>query len=61
MTGDASKAAEAFWRLSRVGDPPLRLPLGKDALGAVVAWGEALVKGAREVSSWSDDIEVDSV
>jgi NAD(P)-dependent dehydrogenase (short-subunit alcohol dehydrogenase family) len=60
VTGSAVKAAEAFWRLSCLDSPPLRVPLGKDAIHAVVTWGEALVKGAHEVSSWSDNITVDS-
>jgi len=60
VTGSPLKAAEVFWRISRLDNPPLRLPLGKDAIRGFTAWGEAFLKGVQEVSSWSDDIAIDS-
>ena len=32
QAGDARKAAELMWQVTRLSDPPLRLPLGNDAI-----------------------------
>jgi len=58
MPGDATKAAAIIYKLAALPDPPLRLPLGKDALEVVKRKGESLIASVEEYASWSEDLEL---
>lgn len=49
--GDPSRAARALLQLLEIPDPPMRLPLGSDAVVAIRA---ALVKRAADHDRWDD-------
>lgn len=51
-----AKAGEALWRLSREPEPPLRLPLGKDAIVFMKMWTEQFIKSIDDNTSWSEDL-----
>ncbi len=58
--GDTAKVADAFYEAAAIPDPPLHLPLGKDAIAntkkMVTELGDALAR----YESWSDDVEYPS-
>lgn len=54
--GDPAKFAEAVYKLSRLDDPPVRLPLHRVALESARKKGELLLEAADKWSSWSDDV-----
>jgi hypothetical protein len=59
--GDPVKAASAFWRLSLEEQPPLYLPLGKDALVLVRNKIVALESDLNKYEKWSDDLKIDGL
>ncbi|KAG2367754.1 hypothetical protein BDR07DRAFT_1271415 [Suillus spraguei] len=56
FNGDPAKFAEVAYKLSRLDDPPIRLPLHRVALESARKKGESLLETAENWSSWSDDI-----
>ncbi|KAG1812418.1 uncharacterized protein BJ212DRAFT_1483055 [Suillus subaureus] len=54
--GDPAKFAEVAYRLSRLDEPPVRLPLHRVALESARQKGELLLEAAEKWSSWSDDV-----
>jgi hypothetical protein len=54
--GDPAKFAEMVYKLSRLDDPPVRLPLHRVALEAARKKGESLLEAAESWASWSDDV-----
>ncbi|TCD68073.1 hypothetical protein EIP91_011618 [Steccherinum ochraceum] len=58
--GDPTKAAKQILRLTELETPPLRLPLGKDALQMIEANLTAILANVKEYASWSDDLEFSS-
>lgn len=49
--GDPAKAAQAILKLAAMDEPPLRLPLGSDALGAIRA---ASARRSAELERWAE-------
>lgn len=58
--GDAAKAVKQILRVTDLEQPPLRLPLGKDALGTIEANLNSIIANVKEYASWSDDLEHDA-
>lgn len=54
--GDPTKFAEIVYKLSRLDEPPVRLPLHRVALESARQKGELLLEAAEKWSSWSDDV-----
>ncbi|KAG1765756.1 hypothetical protein EDD22DRAFT_978653 [Suillus occidentalis] len=54
--GDPTKFAEVVYKLSRLDEPPVRLPLHRVALESARQKGELLLEAAEKWSSWSDDV-----
>ncbi|KAG2121363.1 hypothetical protein BD769DRAFT_1009181 [Suillus cothurnatus] len=54
--GDPAKFAEVVYKLSRLDEPPVRLPLHRVALESARQKGELLLEAAEKWSSWSDDV-----
>jgi len=54
--GDPAKFAEVVYKLSRLDEPPVRLPLHRVALESARQKGESLLEAAEKWSSWSDDV-----
>ncbi|KAG1746104.1 hypothetical protein EDB19DRAFT_1953769 [Suillus lakei] len=54
--GDPAKFAEVVYKLSRLDEPPVRLPLHRVALESARQKGELLLETAEKWSSWSDDV-----
>lgn len=54
--GDPVKFAEVVYKVSRLDDPPLRLPLHRHSLESARKKGESLLEGAEKWASWSDDL-----
>jgi hypothetical protein len=52
--GDPRKAAQAIMQVVTAAEPPLRLPLGKIALGTLTAKLESVQK---DIDSWKDVAE----
>jgi hypothetical protein len=51
-----AKAGEVLWRLSREGNPPLRLALGQDAMFIIKGQAEEVAKGVVDNAAWSADL-----
>jgi len=56
FTGDPAKFAELVYKLSRLDDPPIHLPLHKVSLESARKKGEAWLEAAEKWASWSDDV-----
>lgn len=56
---DPAKAAEKLYHLAQLPEPPLRLPLGKDAVSTVEGRIEHLKEIVAKYGSWSHDLEFD--
>ncbi|CAL1707673.1 unnamed protein product [Somion occarium] len=56
---DPAKAAEKLYHLAHLPEPPLRLPLGKDAVSTVEGRIEHLKEIVAKYGSWSHDLEFD--
>lgn len=54
--GDPTKFAEIVYKLSRLDEPPMRLPLHRVALESARQKGELLLEAAEKWSRWSDDV-----
>ncbi|KAG2055179.1 NAD(P)-binding protein [Suillus hirtellus] len=54
--GDPAKFAEVVYKLSRLDEPPVRLPLHRVALESARQKGESLLEAVEKWSSWSDDV-----
>ena len=54
--GDAQKAVVKIYELTELESPPLRLPLGKDAVGAIKAKLTDILTNVQEYESWSEDL-----
>lgn len=50
QAGDPSRAAAALIQLAETPDPPLRLPLGTDA---VVTWRKHITRTSRDLDAWA--------
>ncbi|CAL1711164.1 unnamed protein product [Somion occarium] len=61
FTGDPEKGGRAIYRLSELADPPLRLPLGKDAVRLAREKLAMVGKNVDEYESWSDNLEFDTI
>lgn len=51
------KAAELFYRVAALPDPPLQFPVGKDAVEMTREMLDELGKAVALYESWSDDLE----
>ncbi|PCH43480.1 NAD(P)-binding protein [Wolfiporia cocos MD-104 SS10] len=58
VPSDPIKGVNAIYRLAGIPNPPLRLPLGKDALGMVRKKGEDLIAAAELSTSFSEGLEI---
>ncbi|KAI0330507.1 NAD-P-binding protein [Cubamyces sp. BRFM 1775] len=56
--GDTRKAVEVFYKVSTLPDPPLYLPLGKDAIELVRKKMSMLDTVMTEYASWSEELLV---
>lgn len=56
FNGDPAKFAEMVYKLSRLDDPPVRLPLHRVALEAARKKGVSFLRAAESWASWSDDV-----
>jgi hypothetical protein len=54
--GDPAKFAEVAYKLSRLDDPPIRLPLHRVALESARQKAESLLETVENWSTWSDDV-----
>ncbi|KAF9013150.1 hypothetical protein BDQ17DRAFT_1419323 [Cyathus striatus] len=59
LNGDKDKAAKAIWKLGSLPDPPLHLPLHKEAVRALRVKAAELLRDADAYESWSDDMLLD--
>lgn len=59
--GDTAKVADAFYGTAAIPDPPLHLPLGKDAVANTRKMVDELGDALARYESWSDDVEFTSV
>lgn len=57
--GDPKKLVAKWYELAQLADPPMRLPLGQDALYMARAQIAALTKNLDEVEGWSADLTFD--
>ncbi|EMD35189.1 hypothetical protein CERSUDRAFT_116657 [Gelatoporia subvermispora B] len=55
--GDPEKAVEAFYRLTRLPDPPLHFILGKDAIELIKRKIATLTLAMDSYASWSEGLE----
>ncbi|KAI0642880.1 NAD-P-binding protein [Trametes meyenii] len=55
--GNPDKAAEIFYRVAGIPDPPLQLPIGKDAIVITKKMLAELGKTVETYESWSEDTE----
>ena len=55
-SGDTRKAAKRIHELSLLPEPPLRLILGKDALGYVRTQVQMMTENFDAYESWSEDL-----
>ena len=54
--GDSRKAMEAIYKLASLDDPPLHIPLGKDAVGVLRTKLAAMAEHADKYESWSEGL-----
>jgi len=54
--GDPNKAVAKWYELAQLPDPPMRLVLGKDAIGVVRAHITKLTEDVNAKEDWSDDL-----
>ncbi|KAJ3548521.1 hypothetical protein NM688_g5291 [Phlebia brevispora] len=57
--GDSQKAVRKIYELSMLDEPPLRLILGKDAIGHVRMQIESVTADMEKYESWSEDLLLD--
>ncbi|PIL35060.1 hypothetical protein GSI_02847 [Ganoderma sinense ZZ0214-1] len=58
--GDARKGMEAVYKLASLEQPPLRFPLGKEAVAAARAKMSAFLADVDKYESWSEGLERDA-
>ncbi|THH29940.1 hypothetical protein EUX98_g4236 [Antrodiella citrinella] len=58
--GDPKKLVKQVLKLVELEKPPLRIVLGKDAIGAIEAHYNAQLQNIKEFASWSEDLEHDA-
>ena len=58
--GDARKGMEKVYNLASLEQPPLRLPLGKEAVAAARAKTSAFLADTVKYESWSEGLERDA-
>ncbi|CAL1712830.1 unnamed protein product [Somion occarium] len=58
--GDTSKGVQKIYDLSLLLDPPLRLPLGKDAVEMVKGEAKSILDDAAKYESWSEGLDFDA-
>lgn len=58
--GDPTKAAEVFFRVATMPDPPLQLPIGRDAIAMARKVLAELGDAVALYESWSEDLELES-
>ncbi|KAJ8495799.1 hypothetical protein ONZ45_g12705 [Pleurotus djamor] len=54
--GDPKKVVEKVYEASRLEEPPMWLPLGKDSVKMILAQVLDLEKVVRQYEGWSDDL-----
>ncbi|KAI0637618.1 NAD-P-binding protein [Trametes polyzona] len=57
--GDAKKAAKAFYTVAGLSDPPLRIPLGKDAVAILRKTAQDVIAEADKYEYLSEDLTRD--
>ncbi|KAI0369413.1 NAD-P-binding protein [Pilatotrama ljubarskyi] len=57
--GDTRKAVEVFYKIAALPEPPLRFPVGKDALRLIRRKLSTLEASMDQYESWSEDLLVD--
>ena len=57
--GDLRKAVAKIYALAGLEDPPMRLPLGKDAVKGIRDQIASVAAEVDKYESWSDDLDVD--
>ncbi|KAH9843762.1 uncharacterized protein C8Q71DRAFT_12792 [Rhodofomes roseus] len=55
---DPAKGVEILYKIAALPDPPLFLPLGKDAIALAKAKYAQMVESTAAVTSWSDELQV---
>ncbi|KZT04633.1 NAD(P)-binding protein [Laetiporus sulphureus 93-53] len=58
MPSDTSKGTRAIYALAAMAEPPLHVPLGKDAVKVVKAKAETLAQCAEDCAPWSERLEL---
>ena len=53
---DTAKGVQRIFDLTRLSDPPLRMPLGKDSVGFIRGYAAELTNMVEEYASWSNDL-----
>lgn len=53
---DTAKGVQKIYELTRLANPPLHMPLGKDSVGFIREYAAGLTKTVEEYASWSDDL-----
>ena len=57
---DTAKAVQKVFQLTRLSSPPLRLPLGRDAVKFLSDTAIEYLKVVEEYASWSDNLETEA-
>ncbi|CAL1712882.1 unnamed protein product [Somion occarium] len=57
---DTSKGVQKIYDLSLLPNPPLRLPLGKDAVAMVRGEAKSILEDAAKYESWSEGLDFDA-
>ena len=59
LPGDLNKGVAKIYELACLQNPPLRLPLGKDAVESVKAQLASVTAEVEKYESWSDNLALD--
>lgn len=57
--GDSAKAVMKIYDLAELGDPPMRLVLGKDAINYIKTQQESVASDIAKFESWSENLQMD--
>lgn len=55
-TGDVAKGVKKVYEVSRLSKPPMRLVLGKDAVGGVRKQIQSVMEDLESYEAWSEDL-----
>lgn len=56
---DPAKAMQKLYEFSSLSDPPIRFPIGEDAVDALRKKGKEYIDTAERFASWSENLQLD--